>query len=459
MGRQTNPLATEKIGKLIPKFAIPSIISGLVSASYNIVDQIFIGQSAGLLGNAATNVAFPIVTISLAIALLLGVGSASNFSLELGRGHKENAGHIAGSGITYMVLSGAVLTAIVFALLRPLMLAFGATELVMPYALTYTSITALGIPFFILGVGGSHLVRADGSPKFAMLSMTSGAVLNIFLDPILIFGFNMGIAGAALATVIGQVVSGLLVLYYFSKFRTLKLTRVYLRPTLKNTIAIITLGMAACFNQLAMTVVQITMNNTLTEYGAKSQYGSEIPLACVGVISKVGILLFSIVLGIAQGCQPIYGYNYGAKNYSRVKETYFKAAVSATIISFIAFLCFQIFPRQIVSIFGAGSEAYYHFAERYFRIYMMMTFLNGLQIVTSTFLTSIGKAKLGIFLALTRQIFFLLPLILIFPLFFGIDGVMYAGPIADGFAAMLAIFFVVREMRLMTRLERCESQT
>ncbi|MEL7609541.1 MAG: MATE family efflux transporter [Bacillota bacterium] len=452
---KANPLATEKISKLIPKFAIPSIISGLVSASYNIVDQIFIGRSAGLLGNAATNVAFPIVTISLAIALLLGVGSASNFSLELGRGHRENAGHTAGTGITFMVVSGVALAAFIFALLRPLMTAFGATEIVMPYALTYTSITARGIPFYILGTGGSHLVRADGSPKFAMISMTSGAVLNIILDPILIFGLNMGIAGAALATTIGQIVSALLVLYYFSRFRTLKLTREYLIPRFKNTVAIASLGMAACFNQLAMTIVQITMNNTLTEYGAKSEYGSEIPLACVGVITKVSILLFAITLGIAQGCQPINGYNYGAKNYGRVKETYRKAAISATVVAVIAFLCFQLFPRQIVSIFGEGSEAYYRFAEKYFRIFLMMTFLNGLQIITSTFLTSIGKATLGIFLSLTRQILFLLPLILLFPLFFGIDGVMYAGPIADGFAAALAIFFVAREMRIMTRLEKC----
>lgn len=442
-----NPLATENIGKLIFKFAVPAIISFLVSALYNIVDQIFIGQGVGMLGNAATNVAFPLTTISTALALLFGIGSASNFNLELGAGNKEKAGYIAGNGVTLLAISGILLSLIVIVFLDPLMIAFGATEQVMPYAITYTSITAIGIPFLIFISGGSQLIRADGSPIYAMVCMLSGAIINTILDPLFIFTFDMGIAGGAWATVIGQFVSALLVIGYFTRFKTVKLTIKYLRPRLTYSKAIISLGAAACFNQLAMTVVQITMNNTLTHYGELSKYGSDIPLACVGVISKVNVVFQAFTVGISQGCQPISGFNYGAKNYLRVKKTYKTAAVMVTVISTISFISFQLFPRQIVSIFGSGSEEYFQFAERYFRIYMALAFINGIQPVTSNFFTSIGKAKKGILLSLTRQILFLLPLIVIFPIIWGIDGVMYAGPIADFAAAVLAFALITKEMK------------
>lgn len=213
---------------------------------------------------------------------------------------------------------------------------------------------------------------------------------------------------------------------------------------------IASLGVASCINQISMAAVQITMNNTLRYYGAASVYGTDIPLACVGVISKVNMVFMAICIGTSQGCQPIWGFNYGAGSYARVKETYYKAFRISLVIGILFFLCFQFFPRQLVGIFGTGSEEYFRFAERYFRIFMFLTFLNGIQPMSSGFFTSIGKAKLGIAVSLTRQVVFLLPLILIFPIFMGIDGVMYAGPIADGAAALVAIICAVREIRGMS---------
>ncbi|WP_040197364.1 MATE family efflux transporter [Candidatus Soleaferrea massiliensis] len=446
-----NPLATERIGRLMIKFSVPAVISLLVSALYNIVDQIFIGQGVGMLGNAATNVSFPLTTISTAAALLLGVGSASNFNLSMGSGKPDRAKRIAGNGILMMGLVGVTIGVVVLVFLRPLMLAFGATGEVLPFAMTYTGITAFGIPLVIFSTGCSQLIRSDGSPAYSMICMISGAVLNTILDPIFIFGFGMGMAGAALATVLGQLLSTVLAVLYLRRFRTIQLTKSCFHPCAGIIRAICSLGAAACFNQLAMMVVQIAMNNTLTHYGSLSVYGSEIPLACVGVISKVNILFMAFAIGIAQGCQPIVGFNYGAGNFPRVKKTFLTAAGAVTIISVSAFLVFQIFPKQIVQIFGQGDDLYFRFAVRYFRIFMMMTFLNGLQPLVSNFFTSIGKARRGILMSLTRQILLLLPLILIFPLIFGIDGVMYAGPIADFAAAVLAVSFVIHELTHMGR--------
>lgn len=447
--KQGNPLAEEKIGRLIAQFAVPAIISMLVSSLYNIVDQIFIGQGVGMLGNAATNIAFPVSIICTATALLLGIGSASNYNLEAGAGRNERAAEIAGNGLAMLVICGVVIGAVVLIFLNPLLHLFGVTKEILPYAQDYTGITAIGIPFLILTTGGNHLIRADRSPTYSMTCMLTGAILNTILDPLFIFVCHWGIKGAAAATVIGQVVSGLMVIYYFSKKRKMDLKRSMFVPKAGYLKMIVSLGMASCINQIAMAIVQITMNNTLRYYGAQSMYGSEIPLACVGVISKVNMVFMAIAIGISQGCQPIWGFNYGARNYGRVREAYRKAFAICIVLGVVFFGCFQLFPRQIVSIFGSGSEAYFHFAERYFRIFMFVTFLNGIQPMSSGFFTSIGKSKLGIVVSLTRQIIFLLPLILIFPLFMGIDGVMYAGPIADGAAALVAIIFAEREMKAL----------
>lgn len=453
-GRGSPILGTETIGKLIWRFSIPAIISGLISAAYNIVDQIFIGQGIGDLGMAATNVAFPLVTISTALALLFGVGGASNFNLSMGRGNSEEASKIAGNALSWMVLSGAAVGLIAIIFLRPLLFVFGATESIMPYAEPYTLITNIGIPFLVFSTGAANLIRADGSPTFSMMVTLSGAVFNLIFDPIFLFVFGMGIEGIALATLLGQVLSTTVALYYLLRhFKTVPIRKEHLRIQPQITKLICALGAAACFNQLAMTVVQIVKSNTLRHYGALSVYGSEIPLAAVGAVSKVLVVFMAVILGIAQGCQPIISFNYGAKKYGRVKETYKRSLLYTSLVSVIAFLCLQLFPRQILSIFGSDSEQFYEFAVKYMRIFMLMTFINGIQPVTSNFFTSIGKANLGFWMSLTRQILLLVPLLLILPIFYGVDGVMWSGPFSDGVAAVLAIIFAVREIKKMDGLE------
>ena len=451
ISQEQNPLGTAPVGGLIGKFAIPAIISMLVSALYNIVDQIFIGQGVGMLGNAATNVAFPVTTIATALALLLGIGGASNYNLEMGAGREKKASSIAGTALSTLVITGVILAVAVLLFLRPLLSLFGATTDVMPYAVDYLGITAVGLPFYALSIGGNHIVRADRSPTYSMTCVLTGAIINTILDPLFIFGFGWGIKGAAWATVIGQVVSGILVIIYFGKFRKMYLEMSMLKPSSECLKAIISLGMASCINQIAMAIVQIVLNNILRYYGGLSVYGSDIPIACVGVISKVNQVFMAICIGITQGCQPIWGFNYGAKKYDRVRLAYRYSVIACTAIATVFFLCFQLFPHQIVSIFGTGSDLYFQFAERYLKIFMFMTFANGIQPMSSGFFTSIGKAKLGIVMSLTRQVLFLLPLIVVFSLIMGIDGVMYAGPIADAAAFVLAILFARRELRAMKK--------
>ena len=451
ISQEQNPLGTAPVGGLIGKFAIPAIISMLVSALYNIVDQIFIGQGVGMLGNAATNVAFPVTTIATALALLLGIGGASNYNLEMGAGREKKASSIAGTALSTLVITGVILAVAVLLFLRPLLSLFGATTDVMPYAVDYLGITAVGLPFYALSIGGNHIVRADRSPTYSMTCVLTGAIINTILDPLFIFGFGWGIKGAAWATVIGQVVSGILVVIYFGKFRKMYLEMSMLKPSSECLKAIISLGMASCINQIAMAIVQIVLNNILRYYGGLSVYGSDIPIACVGVISKVNQVFMAICIGISQGCQPIWGFNYGAKKYDRVRLAYRYSMITCTAIATVFFLCFQLFPHQIVSIFGTGSDLYFQFAERYLKIFMFMTFANGIQPMSSGFFTSIGKAKLGIVMSLTRQVLFLLPLIVVFSLIMGIDGVMYAGPIADAAALSLAILFARRELVAMKK--------
>ena len=425
--KQNNPLGTEAIGSLLARFAVPSIIAMLVSSLYNIVDQFFIGRSVGMLGNAATNVAFPLSITCTALALLCGIGGAANFNLSMGRNEKEKAVKFAGGAIGMMLTLGILLCILVRIFLEPMMRAFGATDQILDYALTYTGITSLGFPFLIVTTGGSNLIRADGSPKFSMICTLTGAIINTILDPLFIFVLDMGMAGAAWATIIGQIVSGIMVLIYFSRFKTVHIPLKTLIPSKSAWIPVISLGVAPFCNQLAMMIVQIVMNNTLTHYGGQSSYGSDIPLACAGIIS----------------------YNYVAGNYERVKQTYKKAVTAALGISMVAFLLFQLAPRQIIGIFGSGSEEYFLFAEKFFRIYMFFTFINGIHPITANTFTSIGKAGKGVFLSLTRQIIFLLPLLIILPVFVGIEGVMFSAPVADGIAALLCIFFITKEFKHM----------
>ncbi len=448
-----NPLGWEKIPKLLTKFAVPSIIAMVVNALYNIVDQIFIGNGVGYLGNAATNVAFPFTTIALAVALLLGQGGASKQNLSLGAKDKDTAERAVGSVIFCLIAAGVVICALSLVFLHPLISLFGATPDVYPYAETYSRIIVCGLPFMIAGCGLNNIIRADGSPVYSMMSMLIGAVLNTILDPIFIFVFRWGIAGAAYATIIGQIASFIVSAAYMFRMKNLKLRPEHLRPGAKLIGNIAALGVASFFNQISLTIVQVVMNNAMTVYGAQSIYGSDIPLACAGIMIKVNMIFMAVVIGIAQGSQPIVSFNYGAKNFARVRKTYLTAALTASAVAVLAFLGFQLFPRQIISLFGEGSEEYFAFSEKCFRIYLFMTFLNGIQPVTTVFLTSIGKGIKGMFIAVTRQLLFLVPLIIIFPIFWGIDGIMYSAPVADVIAFVLALLFVFWEFGDMRRKE------
>lgn len=442
-----NPLGEEKINSLLRKFALPSIVSMLVGSLYNIVDQFFIGQRVGELGNAATNIAFPLSTSCLALALLLGIGGSSAFNLAMGGGNRKRAVNIIGNAAVLLVLCGVVLAVITELFTRPLLLFFGSPADVLPYALEYTRVTAIGFPFLLLSTGGGHLIRADGRPKITMLCNLTGAVINTILDAAFVFGLNMGMTGAALATIIGQIVSGCMAAWFLAHCQSVKIGRKNMRIRAVYVKRIASLGMAPCSNQVAMMIVQIIMNQSLKYYGAQSVYGENIPIACSGIISKVNMIFMSFIIGLSQGLQPIASFNYGAGKKKRVKEAYRKAVSAGAVLSVLAFLAFQIFPRQIISVFGQGSDLYFTFSVNYFHIFLFFTFVNFLQPISSNFFTAVGKAKTGSFLALTRQIIFLLPLLILFPLFMGIDGIMYAGPVADCLAAVVSGVMVMREIR------------
>lgn len=449
----SNPLYYEKIYKLLFKFGTPSIISMLVGALYNIVDQIFIGQGVGINGNAATNVAFPLTTICVSISLFLGLGGASSYSLLLGRGEREKATTIIGNTISLAFIFSIILTIIVKVFVKKIMYMFGSTEEVLSYAIKYSSITSTGFLPFIFSSMMSHIIRADGSPRYSMMSVLSGAIANT----IFIFYFKMGIAGAALATIIGQFISFALTFKYIFKMKNITLNKESFLLKINNVIKIFTLGLSGGFNQLAMMAVQITMNNVLSYYGNQSIYGGNIPLAVSGIIIKINMIIMAFIIGTGQGSQPIIGFNYGARNYKRVIDTYKLSVFITTMMAIIASILFQLFPRQIVSMFGDGSELYFSFAEEYMRIYMLFMVVNGVQPVTGSFFTSIGKAFKGAFIAMTRQIIFLLPLIIILPKIFGIDGVMYAGPIADAMALIVTILFIRREIKNIKKLEEIKN--
>ena len=441
-----NPLGTLPISKLLLKFTVPSIVAMLTGALYNIVDQFFIGRRVGELGNAATNIAFPLSTCCIAIALLFGIGGAAAFNLAKGSGDDETAVYYMGNSISGMLTLGILLLIVTQLFLEPLLTFFGTPDSVMGYAYSYVRITSIGFPMLIFSSGGGHLVRADGSPNFSMVTNILGAVINTILDAIFVFGLDMGMEGAALATVIGQYVAGGLAMYYLAHCKTVRLEWKHLKIRGKCLARVASLGAAPCSNQLAMMVVQLVMNKSLTYYGAQSSYGEEIPLACAGIISKVNQLFFSFIIGLSQGLQPIISFNYGARKYARVKKAYLTSISIGAGIAFVAFCLFQAIPEKLISIFGEGTEEYIAFAVSYFRTFLFFTFLNFLQPLTSNCFTAIGKPLKGMFLSLTRQIIFLLPLIVLLPLAIGIDGILYAGPLADGMAAVAAFAMIAVEL-------------
>lgn len=452
-------LGKAPVSGLMLKFAIPSIVAMLVGALYNIVDQLFIGQAVGELGNAATNIAFPLTTSCIALSLLFGIGGASCFNLAMGMGKKARAAYFVGNSITLLIVCGIMLCIFTQLNLTPLLTGFGAPAEVLPFAEDYVRITAFGFPFLLLTTGGTNIIRADSSPNIAMGCNIIGAVINTILDAVFVMGMDMGMGGAALATVIGQAVSGLIVIAYMFQFRTVKLKFKHFLIGWKHSVKIISIGMGSFINQVAMMSTQIVLNNLLRHYGALSIYGESTPIACAGIVMKVAQVFFSVIIGIAQGTQPIVSYNYGAANYKRVRDVYKLALISGGSLSVIVAVVFQVFPREIIACFGSGSELYFEFGVRFFRIFLMLTALNFMQPITTTFFTSIGKPGKGAFLSLSRQIIYLLPSLIILPLIFQINGILYAGPIADSLAMITTSIMIAIEFKSMAKLEKAQKNS
>ena len=448
-----NPLAVAPVGGLIRRFALPAIVSMLVNTIYNITDQIFIGHTVGILGNAATNTAFPVVILSTGLAQLVGIGTAANFNLSMGAKAQDAARSYVGTGLVMSAALGILLGCLIFMFQTPVLLLCGATENVLPYAQRYLGITACGLPFLLFFTANSMLIRADGAPSYAMRCMVSGAVLNILLDALFMLGFGWGMEGAALATVMAQIISFLVCIRYFSRFQAFPIVRTMLRIRRHEMLRIAKLGLSNFLNQIIMMTVGITLNNILTHYGAASVYGADIPLAVAGIVTKLNSVLIAFTVGLAQGCQPIFSFNMGAGNYGRIKETYRKGLVFALLLSMAIFLVFQLFPRQITAIFGGGSELYFDFAEKYLRIYLMMVCISGVQPLTVNYFTAIGSVRTGLMLSLSRQGLFLLPLLILLPYIFGLDGALYAGPIAEILAFILAMSTMYRHWQQLTRME------
>ncbi len=444
-----NPLGTEKISRLLVQFAIPAILSSLLGAVYNLTDQVFIGQRIGYLGNAATTVAAPITVVCGAVALLFGIGATVHFNILQGKGKTREALGYGGGGISMLVISGVVLMAVTLAFTVPILYLFGANQEVLPLAKTYLRITALGIPFLLLTTGGTLLVRADGSPKYTLLCSAVGVGANIVLDFLFLYPLGMGVEGAALATILGQVLSGLMVVRYLGHMKTGPLKREDFRVKKDRVGNMVKIGSAASLNQVAMLLSQIVLNSSLRHYGDLSVYGSSEVLAAAGVVAKVNMIFYSVIIGFSIGCEPIMGFNYGAKSFARVRETYRKTLLFVVVIGAVEFLCFWLFPNQLLSIFGEGTTAYGAFALRYMHIFMFMVAINGVAPVTMNMLSSTGNAKRGTIISLTRQIFLFIPLLLILPLFLNLDGVLYAGPTADFLAMVIALLVVRPELKKM----------
>jgi len=447
MEKEENILGYEKIGKLIRKFAIPCIISLLVNSLYNIVDQIFIGWGVGYLGNGATNVVFPLTMVCLAFALMFGDGGAAYLSLKLGEKKPKEAAKGVGNSITISVIVSILICVGYLIFLPQLLNLFGCTDNLREYALSYGGIIVLGLPFMMIGSTLNSIIRADGNPKYAMTSMVAGAILNIILDPIFIFPLNMGVQGAAIATVISQIVTFLMNIFYIKKFKSIKIGKEEFKPQAQVMRKVSALGISSFITQMSIVLVIAFENNLLGKYGAESKYGADIPITVLGIVMKISQILNSIIIGIAAGSQPILGYNYGAGKYDRVKKTLKCVLGLSVIISTIAFILFQTIPDKLISIFGSGNELYMDFACVAFRTYLMLVICNGVQIPSGIFFQAIGKSAKSAILSLSRQILFLIPAMVIFGSMFGLIGVLYAGPFADGLAFIISGILIIVEMK------------
>lgn len=440
------------MGRLIVKFAIPCVISLVVNALYNIVDQIFIGWGVGYLGNGATNIVFPITIIALALAVLIGDGGAAYLSLKLGEGDLDSVKNGVGNAAVMITIAGIAMLVITIVFMNPILTLFGATDVLRPAALEYGYVIAIGLPFTMISTALNAMIRADGSPKFAMVSMLLGAIINTVFDPIFIFIFDMGVRGAAIATILGQIISFLVSIFYLPRFKTFHFDRSALRLHKRVCLSVLSLGVSSFITQIAITVVMALFNNLLAVYGAASVYGSEIPLTAMGIVMKVNQIMLSILVGIAIGAQPVIGFNYGCKNFHRVKRAFEVAIAAAEIIAIIAFFIFQFAPMSVVSIFGSEEGLYNEFAVKCFRIFLMLCPLNGFQTVAAIYLQAIGKPIKSAVVTLSRQIVFLVPVALLLPKAMGVVGVLWAGSAADALAFILALAMIVYEMKKLKKM-------
>ena len=445
LSQTQSPFATEPIGRLIVKFAVSSVIALLVNSLYNIVDQIFIGNGVGYLGNGATNIVFPITIIALALAMMIGNGGAAYLSLKLGEGNVNSAKKGIGNAVTMVTAVSIVLAAVFLLFINPILTLFGATDTLRPYALEYGWIIGIGLPFMMISGAINSMIRADGSPKYAMFSMVIGAVLNVILDAVFIFPLQMGVQGAAIATVIGQVASFAVSVAYLPRFKTVRLNKSAFCLDIKACGNIVVFGLSSFITQFAITIVMALTNNLLAQYGAQSVYGADIPLTATGIVMKVNQIMISILLGIATGAQPIIGFNYGAKNFHRVKKALEISLIASEIISVLAFLLFQFAPMSVISLFGSEDGLYNEFAVKAFRIFLMLCPLTGFQTVIAVYLQAVGKPVMSALLSLARQIIFFVPAALLLPLTLGVEGVLWTGPVADGLAFLMSLALLLYE--------------
>ncbi|CDA15843.1 putative uncharacterized protein [Clostridium sp. CAG:571] len=449
-------LGKEKISKLLLSFSVPCIISLIVNALYNIVDQIFIGWGVGYLGNGATNVVFPITVICLAFALMFGDGSSAYLSLKLGENKKEEAKKGVCNGILACAIISIILCAIILIFLPQLLNIFGCTDSLRQYALDYGFVIALGIPFMMIGTTLNSIIRADGSPKYSMVSMVIGAIINIILDPIAIFTFNMGVKGAAIATIVSQIVSFIVNIMYIKRFKSIKVDKKSFKFEFLRAKTVAMLGVSSFITQMAIVIVICVQNKLFKKYGVNSKFGADIPITVLGIVMKINQILSSIIIGIAAGSQPIVGFNYGARKYKRVKETIKIVLISSLCVSCIAFILFQTIPEKLISIFGSGDELYNEFACLAFRVFLMLTLFNGIQIASGIFFQAIGKPAKSAFLTLSRQILFFTSAAIILSNIFGVMGVLYAGPVSDGLAFLVSATLLIFERRSLNKKEKEE---
>lgn len=449
-----NPLGYEKEHKLLAKFAIPSVISMLVNALYNIVDQIFIGHGVGYLGNAATTVTLPLMTIFLAISTMTGGGASAYASIRLGEKKEEEARYTLGNVFILLLVVGILITIVSSLFLEPILNVFGATAQNIDYAKQYAGIIVFGCAFNMLGTGLSNMARCDGSPKVAMYSMVSGAILNTILDPIFIYLFRWGVAGAAIATVLSQILSVVILLYYFIYRGNMRLEMKYLKFSIKRCLRILSLGVSSCITQSAAALMQVVMNNSLVYYGDMMSMGDvngDIALSAMGIVMKVSTIIVAIGVGVGIGAQPILGFNKGAKQPKRIKKTYQLAATTATLIAICGWLACQLIPEYILALFGNEDGAFQHFAILCMRIYMGGIFCAGFQITATSYFQATGQPLKASVLSMLRQLILLIPLILILPMFMGLEGILYAGPTADIGSGIIVAFFISQEMKRLNQ--------